>query len=84
MYNHAQSNLILFVINASVCVCVCVRAFARARVLWLNGLESAFGECKHPAPCRVASSSHSDGELWLNFPGEETYTQLPLLTQEYK
>ena len=60
-----------------VCVCVCVRA-------WLNWLESAFGEWKHLEPCRVASPSHSDGELWHNSLGQETYTQLPLLTQEYE
>ena len=29
------------------------------------------------------SSSHSDVELWHNFLGQETHTQLPLLTQEY-
>ena len=38
----------------------------------------------HPGPCRVAGSSHSDGELWHNFLGQETHIQLPLLTQEYK
>ena len=37
----------------------------------------------HSGPCRVASSSHSDSELWHNFLGQETHTQLPLSTQEY-
>ena len=32
----------------------------------------------HLGPCRVAGLSHSDGELWHNFLGQETYTQLPL------
>ena len=41
-------------------------------------------ECLHPGTCRVAGSSHSDGELWHNFLGQETHTQLPLSTQEYK
>ena len=53
-------------------------------VLSLNWLETVFGEWKHPGPCRVASSSHSDGKLWHNFLGQETHTQLPLSTQEYK
>ena len=64
-----------------MCVCVCVCARARV-VLWLNWLESEFGKWKHPGPCRVASSS--DGELWHNFLGQETNTQLPLSIQEYK
>ena len=38
----------------------------------------------HPEPCRVAGLSHSDGELWHNLFGQETYTQLPLSTQEHK
>ena len=38
----------------------------------------------HPGRCRVAGSSHCDGELWHNFLGKETHTQLPLLTQEDK
>ena len=50
-------------------------------VLWLNWLESAFGEWKHSRPCRDAGLSHSDDELWHNFFGQETYTQLPLSTQ---
>ena len=39
-------------------------------------------ELIHPGPCRVAGLS--DGELWHNFLGQETYTQLLLSTQEYK
>ena len=33
-------------------------------------------EVLHPGHCRVAGSSHSDGELWHNFLGQETHTQL--------
>ena len=41
-------------------------------------------KCIHPVPCRVSSSSHSDGEVWDNFLKQETNTHLLLLTQEYK
>ena len=41
-------------------------------------------EVLHRGPCRVAFSNHSDGELWLNFLVQETFTQLPLSTQEHK
>ena len=47
-------------------------------------LESHLMEGLHPGPCRIAGSSHSNGELWHNFLGQETHTQLPLSTQEYK
>ena len=38
----------------------------------------------HLGPLQGSGSSHSDGKLWHNFLGQETHTQLPLLTQEYK
>ena len=41
-------------------------------------------ELLHPGPCSGAGLSHSDGELWHNVLGQETYTQLPFLTREYK
>ena len=41
-------------------------------------------DCLHPETCRVASSSHSNGELWHNFLGKEIHTQLALSIQEYK
>ena len=47
------------------------------------GYRESFMECLHPGTCRVAGSSHSDGELWHNFVGKKL-TQLPLSTQKYK
>ena len=41
-------------------------------------------ECLHPGPGRVASSSHSDDELWHKYFKQETNTHLLLSTQEYK
>ena len=65
-----------------MCVCVCVCVCVCGAVAQL--VRKCIWRIKHPGPCRVAGSSHSDGELWHNFPKQETYTQLLSSTQEYK
>ena len=67
--------------SVCVCVCVCVCARARAHTRWLSWLESFLWSVDIR---ELACSSHSDGELGHIFLRQETDTQLPLSTQEYK
>ena len=78
------SSLGIYIGELSVCVCARARARACMRTLvrYLSCLESHLTECLHSGPLRVASSSHSDGELWHNFLKQETNTHLLLSTQE--
>ena len=58
----------------SVCVCVCVCVCARVCGAMAQLVRESSMECLHSGTCRVASSSHSNGELWHTFLGQETHT----------